>query len=119
MKRTTKRRGRRTFSDEQKRAILAEITPKNTAAAVARKHGLQWATIKAWRAKLATLAPAAAPVKAATNGTNGKPALQIHGLDALVRTLVVDELGPIVARELPAALERALARAYGGKAAPQ
>jgi hypothetical protein len=112
VKRATKRTARkRTYrTDDEKRAILAEIDPAagRTVAGVARKHGVQRTMLVAWGAKFGPqrMQVAALVPGPRRTGADGK-------LDALVRAIVAEELGPIVERELPAAIERALARAFG------
>lgn len=106
-KRTKKKRDRRKFSSEQKRAIVAEIGPHTTVKAVAAKHDLGATMLGGWRKKFGSK-PADAPP--ASNGSNGAPTLVIdsekgwrlavHGLSPYIRTVVRDELRPIVREEL-------------------
>lgn len=93
--------------------------------AVARKHGVPPQTVARW-AKEAGVKPPdgrslrhhAPPLPPApvTNGSREtKAQLEIRGLHALVRELVLVELPDVVKRELPAAIDRALSRAYAEK----
>ena len=84
-----KKRDRRTFTIEQKRAIVAEITPKRKLAAVARTHDVMPALLRQWRKKLASNGHA----------SNGHAELPAPIIDA----------PPATAPEVQASLEQALA----------
>lgn len=107
--------------DALKKASVPEVAraldvPAATVARWAKEAGITPPDGRARRhhapALPAAPAPTPAPAVARANGNgNGKPAIEIHGLTDWLRM----ELGAVVARELPAALDNALARAYGGK----
>ena len=135
MKRTTRKKKTRRSAHGDKRARALDDLRKLSVPEVARAHDVPAATVARWakeagitppdgraRRHHAPALPAApapappAPAVARANGNgNGKPAIEIHGLTDWLRVRVAEELGAIVERELPAALDRALARAYGGK----
>jgi transposase-like protein len=111
-KKTKKKRDRRVFTDEQKRAIIAEIGPKKTMAAVARKHDIHAPLLAGWRKKLADAAPASEPAPsidamaaAARRITNGLHAERDRALGIDTRHLAPGHAQPSV----DASLEQALA----------
>lgn len=135
MKRTKRKKSTATRRSHHgdKRAGALDALRKLSVPEVARAHDVPAATVARWakeagikppdgraRRHAPTLpaapAPTPAPAVARANGNgNGKPAIEIHGLTDWLRVRVADELSAIVARELPGALDKALARAYGGK----
>jgi transposase-like protein len=76
-----KKRDRRMFTDEQKRAIIAEITPKRTVAAVARKHDIMPSLLRQWRQKLGSNGHAPAPFVLADHLPEARPAEVQASLD--------------------------------------
>lgn len=123
MKKAKKKRASK--NDDKRQTVLADLK-LHPIPAVARKHGLPQSTAYRWAREADVKAPDGRAVRhhapplppaPATNGSREtKAQLEIRGLHALVRELVLVELADVVKRELPAAIDRALSRAYAGKA---
>jgi len=96
-----KKKPRRRFSDDQKRAIVAELAEKKVGVVVA-EHGLTHGLLSTWRKKFAGKAQQGKPARDADPEPKAK--LQIIGLTPLIKEIVAIE----VKRELPAAVKAAM-----------
>lgn len=112
-----KKSRRPNFTLEEKRKLLAEAKT-NGFAATAKKHNTTPSSLYEWQRK--GIKPARGFTPSAVEATNGdaahgevKQKLAIIGLTPLIRELVVNELKPLLAEELPKAIERALRQGTG------
>lgn len=103
-------------TDDEKRELLAQAKPGESIASLAARLGINSQMMLRWRAELGSklprkLAPAeTSHHKGLTNGhaSPAKPKLEVVGL---VEAVLV-ELRPVIERELPRAITRAMAKAY-------
>lgn len=124
MKKKAAKKKRASRHDAKRPVALADLK-LHPVAAVARKHDLPEATVYRWVREaglkppdgrsLRHHAPPLPPAPVTNGSRETKAQLEIRGLHALVRELVLVELADVVKRELPAAIDRALSRAYAEK----